>query len=591
MKKLQISDTLALPLETAAAQTFAFIGRKRSGKTYAAGKLVELLLGAGVQVVILDTVGNWFGLRLGADGKSAGLDIAVLGGLRGDIPLEETSGELIANTLADTGRSAILDVSQFSKAARQRFATAFGERLWLRMKGERHPTPLMLVMEECQLIVPQNVGDGQAKMVGIYEEIVRLGGNFGIGVCMITQRPQSVNKEVLNQTECLFVFQTNGAQERDALKKWIVAQGASVDLVRELPGLPVGTAYVWSPQWLERFERVKVLPKTTFDASATPKVGDKQRARKLAPLDLNDLRIQMAETIERAKADDPKELRLQLAEKNKRIAELERAKATPAPKPEKPQPIVLAKDIAGLDKLVGKADAAAEKVRVLTGQLAAVIKDAEGIAERVKATVTAARSEAPASVRINGRDFPSRSADVPTRLTPRPMAAPPPKAQVQGTESIGEGVLRNMLVALAQNPDGLKNKKLALLARCSINASTFGLALAKGRRNGWIEYEADGTKRITDHGLATLGKFESLPTGQALRDWWLNELGGSNAESRILRVLIDAYPKSLTNEEISDRSGVSLSASTFGLAKSKLNKLELIGGGRGSHAASEELFA
>jgi hypothetical protein len=591
VKKLQISDTLALPLETAAAQTFAFIGRKRSGKTYAAGKLVELLLGAGVQVVILDTVGNWFGLRLGADGKSAGLDIAVLGGLRGDIPLEETSGELIANTLADTGRSAILDVSQFSKAARQRFATAFGERLWLRMKGERHPTPLMLVMEECQLIVPQNVGDGQAKMVGIYEEIVRLGGNFGIGVCMITQRPQSVNKEVLNQTECLFVFQTNGAQERDALKKWIVAQGASVDLVRELPGLPVGTAYVWSPQWLERFERVKVLPKTTFDASATPKVGDKQRARKLAPLDLNDLRIQMAETIERAKADDPKELRLQLAEKNKRIAELERAKATPAPKPEKPQPIVLAKDIAGLDKLVGKADAAAEKVRVLTGQLAAVIKDAEGIAERVKATVTAARSEAPASVRINGRDFPSRSADVPTRLTPRPMAAPPPKAQVQGTESIGEGVLRNMLVALAQNPDGLKNKKLALLARCSINASTFGLALAKGRRNGWIEYEADGTKRITDHGLATLGKFESLPTGQALRDWWLNELGGSNAESRILRVLIDAYPKSLTNEEISDRSGVSLSASTFGLAKSKLNKLELIGGGRGSHAASEELFA
>jgi DNA helicase HerA-like ATPase len=49
-------------------------------------------------------------------------------------------------------------------------------------------------------------------MVGIYEEIIRLGRNYGIGVSMITQRPQSVNKEVLNQTECLFVGQVNGAR-------------------------------------------------------------------------------------------------------------------------------------------------------------------------------------------------------------------------------------------------------------------------------------------------------------------------------------------------------------------------------------------
>jgi DNA helicase HerA-like ATPase len=83
--KLEIAEDLSLPLD-AATQTFAFIARKGAGKTYTAGKLVELLLDAGVQVVVLDTVGNWYGLRLAADGKKPGFDVPVLGGLRGDIP-------------------------------------------------------------------------------------------------------------------------------------------------------------------------------------------------------------------------------------------------------------------------------------------------------------------------------------------------------------------------------------------------------------------------------------------------------------------------------------------------------------------------
>lgn len=191
---------------------------------------------------MLDTVGNWYGLRLGADGKSAGFNIPVLGGLRGDIPLEAAGGALIADIVVETGRSLVLDASQFSLGDRKRFAVTFGERLWQRKKGEAHPAPLHLVIEESQLIVPQFTGRGgdEGRMVGIYEEIIRLGRNYGIGVSMITQRPQSVNKEVLNQTECLFVGQVNGAQERDALRKWITHQGMDVHLVDELPALKVG---------------------------------------------------------------------------------------------------------------------------------------------------------------------------------------------------------------------------------------------------------------------------------------------------------------------------------------------------------------
>jgi DNA helicase HerA-like ATPase len=238
------------PLD-AATQTFAFIARKGAGKTYAAGKLVELLLDAGVQVVVLDTVGNWYGLRLAADGKGKGLRhpgprrAARRHPARGRRRRADRRHRRRHRPIDGPRREPVLE------GDRKRFAAAFGERLWLRKKGERHPAPLHLVIEESQLIVPQDVRGDTATMVGVYEEIIRLGRNYGIGVSMITQRPQSVNKEVLNQTECLFVGQVNGAQERDALKKWITHQGMDVHLVDELPSLKIGTFYVWSPQWLQ----------------------------------------------------------------------------------------------------------------------------------------------------------------------------------------------------------------------------------------------------------------------------------------------------------------------------------------------------
>ncbi len=85
--KLPFSRELAFP-DDVVTQTLAFLARKGAGKTYAAGKLVELLLELGVQCVVIDTVGNWYGLRIAGDGQGKGFDVVVLGGLRGDIPLE-----------------------------------------------------------------------------------------------------------------------------------------------------------------------------------------------------------------------------------------------------------------------------------------------------------------------------------------------------------------------------------------------------------------------------------------------------------------------------------------------------------------------
>jgi hypothetical protein len=590
--ELKISDDLILPID-ACTQTFAFIARKGAGKTYAAGKLAELLLEQKVQVVILDTVGNWYGLRIAANGKGKGFDIPVFGGLRGDLPLQATAGHLVADVAVDTGRSLIVDISQFSMADRKRFATAFGEQLWKRKKGEQHPTPLMLIIEESQLIIPQFVGRDETHMVGIYEEIIRLGRNYGIGCCMISQRPQSVNKEVLNQTECLFVLQVNGAQERKSLKEWIVHQGMDVKLLDELPSLPRGTAYVWSPQWLGILKKVKIAKKTTFDASATPKVGDTTVRRDPAPLDLKEIETQMAATIEQAKANDPAELKRQLAAVKREISvyQLDIQK-------KKNSPVVYQKDIQ-------KVPALTEAERKRLTKLGHTLDNLYGMVEGFHSEHSrlAAATEAMKPEMLFFRDLlagkltalPLRAGaqklnEPPARVT-RPQV-PPLSPQHRAPEEIianlnGEsptGGLRRMLVALAQRP-GLSARQLGVRAGLSSTSGSFNTYLSKGRSFGWLKGDRNRME-ITADGCAVLGDYVPLPEGQALLEYWLNELGQGGA-GRILKALADIYPNLMTKQELGDATGLSDKSGSFNTYLSKLRTLELIEGSNPLKASSE----
>lgn len=593
---LQVSPDLALPLD-AATQTFAFIARKRAGKTYAAGKLTELLLDAGVQVVVLDTVGNWYGLRIAADGKGKGFDIPVFGGLRGDLPIQATAGELIADVAVETARSMILDISQFSLGDRKRFATAFGERLWKNKKAQTHPTPLMLVLEEAQLIVPQFTGTSggdAARMLGIYEEIIRLGGNYGIGVMMISQRPQSVNKEVLNQTECLFVLQVNGAQERKALKDWIVHQGMDPAILDELPSLPVGTAYVWSPQWLGILKKVRVGKKKTLDASATPRVGDTTVRRDPAPLDLGELEARMAQTIELAAANDPKQLKARVAELQNRVRVLE---ARPAPQPivQAAEPVTekvfvfregeietLRGAHAVEDKLVGDMRGALNHLDTFVTQVSVV---SERMRQELATRMELAKLLREELARAEGlTNAPAKRTTVASSSAFRlPMpVAPNLRERAAAPNGNGAGVKlalgeRRVLETLAHNPDGLSKTQLAVATGYSHRGGGFNNILGALRTAGRIA--GNDPYQITEMGLESVGPVEQLPRGRALLEYWFARGGKARlgrAERLILESLWNVRPNGLTKEEIAERAGYAANGGGFGNALGKLRTLQLI---------------
>jgi uncharacterized protein len=570
-KMLKLSADLSLPID-AATQTFGFIGRKGSGKTYGSGKLTELLIEAGVQTLVLDTVGNWYGLRLAADGTGDGFDVPVLGGLRGDIPLNAAAGELVADIAVDTGRSLVIDVSQFSLADRKRFATAFAIKLWQRKKAELDPTPLFIVVEEAQLIIPQFVGKDDARMVGIWEEIVRLGRNYGIGVALISQRPQSVNKEALTQVECLVVFQVNGVPERKALRDWITAKGLDVDLVAELPGLPVGTAYVWSPQWLDYLGKVKIAPKKTLDASATPKVGEKRIRREPKPLDLAALEERMGALIEEKRENDPRELK-------KRISDLERRlkSATPVATVETKIERVEV-------PVIGEAELKALRDGARLAQEAASALSTA--AERIAAALSGAQRM------VGHRSTEERAIPTPTRSNRelgRNVITTNLPTRTEGVSGPQQRILDALASFEALGIRDAARSNVAVFSDASSQSSAFTNNLGTLRTAGLIDYPSPGRVALTDAGRAVASPTTPITSVDQLHSAWFSKLSGPQA--RILGALIDRYPRALDREELAQRSSASATSSAYTNNLGALRSLGLIDyPARGEVAATALLF-
>jgi DNA helicase HerA-like ATPase len=314
---LKISKDLSLPDE-AVTQTFAILAKRGVGKTYTASVMVEEMLKGKLHTVVVDPIGVWWGLRSSADGKKEGLPIVVAGGEHGDVPLEPNSGELIANLIIDRRISMVVDISLMRKGEQKRFMIDFAETLYRNNRQALH-----LVLDEADEFAPQRPMGDDARMLGAIEDIVRRGRARGLGVTLITQRPAVLNKNVLTQIEVLVAMRLTSPQDRQALNEWVKYHAdtdSANQMITSLPQLPIGTAWFWSPGWLDIFKKVAIRKRETFDSSSTPKVGQAAvKATKVAPVDLEELKEQLAATIEKQESEDPKLLRRRIIDLEKQL--------------------------------------------------------------------------------------------------------------------------------------------------------------------------------------------------------------------------------------------------------------------------------
>ncbi|MCJ7543951.1 MAG: DUF87 domain-containing protein, partial [Phycisphaerae bacterium] len=566
------------PLELV-TQTVAILAKRGVGKTYTATVMAEEMLAAGQQVVVIDPTGAWWGLRSSADGRGEGYPIVVLGGDHADIPLEEHAGELLAQAVVERRFSAILDLSLMRKGQVHRFMAPFAETLY---RLNRQPVHLMI--DEADAVAPQKCFGDDARTLGAMEDLVRRGRKRGIGCTLISQRPAVLNKNVLTQCEMLVAMRLVHPKDIDAVMEWVNvhAEPAPAEaMVAALPSLPVGTAYFWSPGWGDIFEKVQVRARRTFDSSATPRPGHKAAApRKLAAVDVASLGRQITELAEHAKANDPAELKrevaclkrqLQLSAKGQAAA-VQTGKRAPAPD---------AGEIARrVDRAVTERDRHwRRRFNRMGPAIAALAKDCRRVAEAAARFVQQIAQEAlepPPAVTLPPVRLLTRMSPLPTPRA-RPSLRTPVGADPAGLNS-GDFQLdragRRVLAALAQHGSCSK-RKVAILAGYAVNGGGFNNAIGRCRTNGWLE--GSEPLAITEAGLAILGEVDPLPVGPELIDYWLHQL--PKAEREILGVLVES-PEALTKEQIAERtpSGYTAKGGGFNNAIGRLRTLQLIDG-------------
>ncbi|WP_298165003.1 DUF87 domain-containing protein [Novosphingobium sp.] len=310
----------------------AIVGASGSGKTVTAKGYAEALLTDRRHVCIIDPTGAWWGLRSNAAGDGPGFDIPIFGGAHGDVPIAVDQGEAIGAIIAD-GVSAVVDVSGLRTGSEQRrFVRDLLRRLRAKSDGNFH-----LIVDEADEFAAQKPRDDFGYEAG--EELIwmaKRGRLAGFVLMLITQRPASIDKEVLTQAQTLVVHQLVAPVDQKPVLDYL-RDNASTHEFRAvkttLASLERGKRYVYSPR-LAMFALGMSPALTTFDSSRTPAPGElATQPKMLAQIDLGVIRAALAPVRPASAADSKLAYEAGaaggglLVEKDRQIADLIRANA------------------------------------------------------------------------------------------------------------------------------------------------------------------------------------------------------------------------------------------------------------------------
>ncbi len=563
---IAIADNLRLPA-TAVTETFGLLAIRGAGKSNAARLMAEQFFDASLPFVAIDPVRAWWGLRASRDGKGPGLPIPIFGGRRGDVPLERTGGTLVADLVARERLSCILDISDFeSEAAKKQFLFDFAQRLY-----KVNEDPLHLFLEEADDYIPQQPEADEKKLMRAWENIVRRGRSRGLGCTLITQRSAVLNKHVLTQVGTLIALRTIGAHDRDAIGRWLKYQGQHEEILASLAELADGEAWVWSPGFLRTTLRIRFHRSRTFDSGATPTPGSKRRVATLADVDLGSLKTQMAATIERAEAEDPKKLRAKIADLERQL----KAKPVAAPAP------------------VQKAKAVTVLTRDDRTLLRAVQKHAEAAAttlERGRAVFLFVQD---ALTKMQGRLDAATPALAPLRALPKPQAQTPRPVVDPAADADATGLVRGaakMLGVLAMfHPEAVTRARLSLLSGFAPKGGSYRTYLGSLITKGLAARHGKDVV-ATDAGLAAMNGHQAArpSTSDETLALWKARL--CRGEVAMLDCVIAAGRAGIDREPLGDASGFAVGGGSFRTYKGHLKSLGLITESDGRVTAAEELL-
>lgn len=530
------------------------------GKSYLLRRLAEQLFGR-VPIIIIDPEGEFPSLR-----EKYGF---VHVGKGGDAAADPRTAAITATRLLELRASAVVDIFELQPDARHDYVARFlaamidaPKKLW---------QPLVVMVDEAHVYAPEK-GFGESEALGPMVDLCSRGRKRGYCAVFATQRLGKLRKDAAAELNNVLIGRTyidiDVARAADALG--VSRRGGEFEeFAKSIRVRKDGEFWAFGAA----ISTERVLVKVGDVATSHPKMGKRVRRNYLPPTPssvkkllprLEDLPKEQdeVETTERALRA---KIRLLTAEKLEAQAELRARPKVEVAAPAKLK--IVEKRVAAprllkrLEKLAARAERAAQKADPIAceiGDAAATLKKA---VVEARAALNDLRPDRTTIVPTfeqftkNTIKQIAKNIDVPYEKLIADVRDVSGKvvARREGTDKLppsdtlprGE---RAVLAAMAQFPAGVTPSQLSLFV--GLRQSSRNAYVARLRAKGLVER---GALVATPAGLAALGDYEPLPTGDALREHWLREL--PEGEAKILAAVSTKWPQPMYPDELETEVG------------------------------------
>ncbi|WP_049996398.1 helicase HerA domain-containing protein [Halococcus sediminicola] len=317
-KTIQITeDDLQIPLVKILTGRGFITGKSGSGKSNTAGKICEEILDEGYPLLVIDTEGEYYGLKEEYEVLHVGADDEC------DLQVGPEHAEKIAYLALDQKVPIILDVSGYVKSGEvDQLVHDTVKALFDKEKKLKMPFPVLV--EEAHEWIPQQGSRGDdGEVTEMLIRVGKRGRKRGLGLCALSQRPQSVDKDYITQCDYRIWHKLDWETELNVVKR-VLGSEYTTGVSNLVPGQAfIEADFIEFDHENEKAKKVNFLRKKTFDAGATPDLEDFERPElKSVSSDLVDELQEISEQKQREQ-DRIAHLEQQLEDKEEEITDLE----------------------------------------------------------------------------------------------------------------------------------------------------------------------------------------------------------------------------------------------------------------------------
>ena len=152
------------------------------------------------------------------------------------------------NEIVARNQLTVIDLSDADERISETIIAAISRRIFEERKQYVNEgkgdaiVPTFIVIEEAHNFAPRTTEDRKILSKSILKKIAREGRKFGVGLCIVSQRPNRLDADILSQCNTQIIMKIVNPSDQEYIRQSV--ESVTEDIVRDLPSLYRGEAII-----------------------------------------------------------------------------------------------------------------------------------------------------------------------------------------------------------------------------------------------------------------------------------------------------------------------------------------------------------